>query len=320
MLNSVQLSSVDLNLLVLCDVVLRERNVARAARELHLSPSAVSHGLARLRRLLQDPLFLRVPKGVVPTERALQLAAPIADILARVGQVVASATPFSASTSTRRFRLGMADATAATLIPALLASLRHSAPAVDLSVLQVFPQSALTELETRSIDLGIAPLDEVPARFATQVVFQEDFVIAARAGHPFLKKPSVKAYCQARHVLASVRGDAHGFVDDALAQKGLSRRVSLVVSNFMLALSSLAETELITALPRGLANSHASRFGVAYVDAPFPLRSYELRAIALKSALADAGLNWLFDTVTNAAARASQGRSKGNRAPKRGKR
>jgi DNA-binding transcriptional LysR family regulator len=320
MLNSMQLASVDLNLLVLCDVVLRERSVARAARALHLSPSAVSHGLARLRRLLADPLFLRVPKGVVPTERALQLAAPIAEILARVGQVVASATPFCAATSTRRFRLGMADATAATLIPTLLASIRDAAPAIDISVLQVFPQTALADLETRIIDLAIAPLDQIPARFAAQVVLREDFVIAARAGHPILRKPSVKAYCDARHVLASVRGDSHGFIDDVLARKGLSRRVALVVSNFMLALSSLAETELITALPRGLANAHAARFGVACVEFPFALRTYDLCALTLQSAMSDAGLKWLFKLVTEAAACALPGRSKSNGSSKRSKR
>jgi len=320
MLNSVQLASVDLNLLVLCDVVLRERNVARAARALHLSPSAVSHGLGRLRRLFSDPLFLRIPKGVVPTERALQLADPIADILARVGHVVASATPFSAATSNRRFTLGMADATAATLIPTLLASVRRAAPSVDIGVLQVFPQTALAELETRSIDLAIAPLDEVPARFAQQVLFQEDFVIAARAGHPFLKKPSVKAYCDARHVLASVRGDAHGFIDDALAQQGLSRRVALVVPNFMLALASLVETELITALPRGLAKAHAARFGVVCVEVPFTLRSYDLRAISLQSAMGDAGLRWLIDAVSESVPRASSSRAKGKGASKRSNR
>jgi len=320
MLNSVQLASVDLNLLVLCDVVLRERNVARAARALHLSPSAVSHGLGRLRRLFSDPLFLRIPKGVVPTERALQLAEPIADILARVGHVVASGTPFAAATSNRRFTLGMPDSTAATLIPPLLASVRRAAPSVDISVLQVFPQTALAELETRSIDLAIAPLDEIPARFAHHVLFQDEFVIAARAGHPFLKKPSMKAYCDARHVLASVRGDAHGFIDDVLAQQGLSRRVALVVPNFMLALAALVETELITALPRGLANAHATRFGVVCVETPFELRSYDLRVISLQSAMRDAGLRWLIDAVSESMPRAPSSRANGSRATKRSKR
>ncbi|RUV47121.1 LysR family transcriptional regulator, partial [Mesorhizobium sp. M5C.F.Ca.IN.020.14.1.1] len=104
MLNEIDLSRVDLNLLVLFEVVLEERHVGQAAERLSLSPSAVSHGLGRLRRLLNDPLFLRTPKGVVPTERAMDLAAPVADILTRTRSVIATAEPFHAATSTRRFK------------------------------------------------------------------------------------------------------------------------------------------------------------------------------------------------------------------------
>src|SRR5215218_3724156 len=100
------LSRTDLNLLVLFEVVLQERHVGRAAERLNLSPSAVSHGLGRLRRLLNDPVFLRTPKGVVPTARALELAGPIADILARVRQVVTSTEPFDPATTNRRFIVG----------------------------------------------------------------------------------------------------------------------------------------------------------------------------------------------------------------------
>src|ERR1700755_3334344 len=108
MLNRIALSRVDLNLLVVFDAVLVERHVARAAGRLNLTPSAVSHALGRLRNLLNDPLFLRTPKGVVPTARALELAAPIADVLARVRSVMATATPFDPSTSTRRVAIGRA--------------------------------------------------------------------------------------------------------------------------------------------------------------------------------------------------------------------
>src|SRR3954447_5327487 len=109
MLNKIDLSRADLNLLVLFEVVLAERNVGRAAQRLNLTPSAVSHGLGRLRRLLNDPLFLRTPKGVVPTARAMALAGPVADLLARARNVLASAAPFDAATSTRRFVIGAPD-------------------------------------------------------------------------------------------------------------------------------------------------------------------------------------------------------------------
>src|SRR3712207_1803074 len=106
MLNQTHLHRIDLNLLVLFQAALEELHVGRAAARLHLSSSAVSHGLTRLRRLLNDPLFLRTPKGVVPTTRANELAGPIADILARVSHVVTSAAPFDAASSTRRFTIG----------------------------------------------------------------------------------------------------------------------------------------------------------------------------------------------------------------------
>src|SRR6185295_12241271 len=97
MMKKIALSRIDLNLLVVFDAVLEERHVARAAGRLNLTPSAVSHALGRLRNLLNDPLFLRTPKGVVPTVRALELGEPIAEILGRVGNVMASAVPFDAT-------------------------------------------------------------------------------------------------------------------------------------------------------------------------------------------------------------------------------
>jgi len=321
MLNSVQLASVDLNLLVLFDVVLREQNVGRAASALHLSPSAVSHGLSRLRRLLEDPLFLRTPKGVVPTARAAQLAPAIRDVLGRVHGLLSSATPFDAASSTRRFTLGMPDATATVLVPALLAELRPHAPLIDLSVRHIFPASAFEDLEARRIDVAVVAVNEVPARFEARMVREEDFVVAARQGHRVLKKLDLRGYAAAAHVLASVTGDAHGFVDDALAEHGLTRRVALVVSNFMLALACVAETDLVTALPRSLASAQAARFGIGFVDAPLALPSYAIQAVAPRAAMLDAGIRWLVETLTSRSlrARTSLPASRGGASPPRQK-
>jgi DNA-binding transcriptional LysR family regulator len=303
MLNGVHLSSIDLNLLVVFDAVLKEQHVGRAASQLGISPSAVSHGLGRLRRLFKDPLFLRTPKGVVATDRAERLAAPVADILLRVQSVVATGTPFDPATSSRRFTLGMPDATAAVILPSLLAQARERAPFIDLSVRQVFPQLALAELEARTIDLAVAPIATPPHRFVSKSIYEERFVIAARVGHPFLTSPSLKHYTEARHVLASQSGDAHGFVDELLDRKGLKRRVALVVPNFLLALAALAETDMLAAVPASLIRLYAGRFGVASVEPPLPLRNDELCVLATRAALMDAGLAWLFKTLNPLTAR-----------------
>jgi DNA-binding transcriptional LysR family regulator len=147
MLNSIDLSRTDLNLLVLFEVVMDERHVGRAADRLNLTPSAVSHGLGRLRRLLNDPLFVRTPKGVVPTARATELAVPIADVLARVRSVISTAEPFDRAKSTRRFTIGAPDGASAVFLPPLLAELREHAPGIDISVRQLLPTPGETSPE-----------------------------------------------------------------------------------------------------------------------------------------------------------------------------
>jgi DNA-binding transcriptional LysR family regulator len=308
MLNETDLSRIDLNLLVLFEIVMEERHVGRAAARLNLSPSAVSHSLGRLRRLLNDPLFLRTPKGVVPSARAVQLAGLIADVLARVRHVLSSAEPFDPIKSERRFTIGAPDAVSAVLLPELLRTIGEVAPRIDISVRQILPPPgigpmgspwapALAELEGRSIDIALLPLGEAPARFVMRSLYEEDFVIGMRAGHPFAERPTLDAFCSARHLVVSQAGDPHGFVDDLLARKGRSRRVALTAPNFMMALALIAETELIAALPRQLIMRHAARFGLACTEPPFPLRSDPIRAITTRSAMMDAGVAWLFDIL-----------------------
>src|SRR5687767_3755338 len=127
MLNQINLARVDLNLLVLFEVVLQERHVGRAAEHLNLSPSAVSHGLGRLRRLLNDPLFVKTPKGVAPTARATELAAPIAELLGGARNVIAMASPFDPATSTRRFIIGSPDGTSVVILPPLMSYIGRTA-------------------------------------------------------------------------------------------------------------------------------------------------------------------------------------------------
>ena len=303
MLNQIDLSRTDLNLLALFEVVLAERHVGRAASRLSLTPSAVSHGLGRLRRLLNDPLFLRTPKGVVPTARALELSAPVADVLARVRSVMASVAPFDPSTSTRRFAIGAPDGISAVVLRPLLAELSRVAPRVDIGLRQILPsparvwQTALAELEERLMDIAIIPSDDIPPRFDKRCVYEEDFVIAVRKGHAFADAPTLKRFCAMQHLVVSHTGDPHGFVDELLAKRGLARRIALTVPNFMFALAITAETDLISALPRRFVAIHAGRFGVVGLDPPLALPRFRLNAVAPKVAMMDAGLKWLFDLL-----------------------
>lgn len=308
MLNQIDLSRIDLNLLVLFEIVFQERHVGRSASRLHLSPSAISHGLGRLRALLGDPLFLRTPKGVVPTQRAVELATSIAEILARVRGVVTSATPFDPRHSTRRFVIGAPDGVSSVILPSLLKTLREVAPGVDVGIRQVLPvegftepdlawNGALKEVEERATDMTIVPIDAVPVRFHRQKLYEEEFVIAARKGHSFHRNPTLKRYCELQHLVVSHTGDALGFVDVELARTGNTRRVALTVPNFNFALSVLAETDLVSALPRWFVQIYGARFDVIAAKAPLPLPRFSINIVIPKVAMMDAGLAWLVDVL-----------------------
>jgi DNA-binding transcriptional LysR family regulator len=269
--------------------------------------------LGRLRRLLGDPVFLRTPRGVVPTARATDLSLPIADVLARARSVIATSGPFDPATSRRRFIIGAPDGISAVVLPPLLAALATKAPGIDIGVRQLLPVqaetspgrawlSAFAELETPAMDIAILPAEDIPARFHRQLLFEEDFVIAMRAGHPFARTssrgaPSLDRYCALRHLVVSQTGEAYGFADRVLAEQGRTRRIALTVPNFMFALAVLAETDLISALPRRFVARHARRFGVVGREAPLPLGRFHLNAVASKAAMLDEGLAWLFDQL-----------------------
>lgn len=308
MLKPVQLSRADLNLLVLFHAVLEEGHVARAAGRLNLTPSAVSHSLGRLRHLFNDPLFLRTPKGVVPTARALELGEPVADIVARVGRVVASAAPFDPPTSNRRFVIGAPYAIVASVMVPLSRRLRKEAPRVDMGLIHLMPgrhassedrpwQESLQQLEKREIDVAILPLRTVPPRFEVRRLYSEDFVVAMRKGHGFAHAPTLSAFCKAEHLLESLDGDPRGFVEQLLAKRGLQRRIVLTVPTFMMALVQLANSDMIATLPRRLVAQYAARFALEAVELPLKRKSDAIKAVATKAAMMDAGVAWLMQLV-----------------------
>lgn len=308
MLNEIDLSRADLNLLVLFSAVIEERHVGRTAERLNLSPSAISHGLGRLRRMLNDPLFLRTPKGVIPTARALELQEPVADLLGRAKSLLATALPFDPAASRRSFTIGAPDAVSAVFLPGLLACLRPLAPFVDVRIRQTLPAAgdarpdrawrpSFAELESRAMDIAIIPSDDVPARFHARLLYDEDFVVAMRSGHALGPAPGLDEYCAASHLVVSMTGDPEGFVDTALAERGRSRRIALTVPNFMLAMAILADSDLVSALPRRLVEKHGRRFGLVAAEAPLELPRFRLNAVATKAAMMDLGVAWLLSLL-----------------------
>jgi DNA-binding transcriptional LysR family regulator len=314
MLNGAHLSKVDLNLLVLFHVVLEEGHVGRAASRLSLTPSAVSHGLGRLRLLFNDPLFLRMPKGVVPSERAAALREPVAQVLSTVQGMLAATAPFDPGASRRRFVIGGPDAVLASITVPLLERVGAEAPHVDIGLVHLLPQGrgrpadgpwaeCLHKLERRELDVAVLPLRVLPRRFHAQRLYDEEFVVAMRRGHPFERDCTEANFVASKHLLVSISGDPRGFVDTALGARGRKRRVVLTVPSFSMALEVLADTDLLAALPRRLVRQQAARFGLSAAELPFKRRADPVQAIATKASMMDAGIAWMMKVLADLHAR-----------------
>ena len=149
------------------------------------------------------------------------------------------------------------------------------------------------------MDIAILPSEHIPARFQKRSLFNEDFVIAMRADHPYAKAPSLDRYCDARHLVVSHAGDPNGFIDRVLEEQGRRRRIALTVPNFMLALAIAAESDMLVALPCRFAALHAPRFRVITQASPFALDGFRLNAVSPKAALMDRGVAWFFAMLTS---------------------
>ena len=312
MLNSAQLARIDLNLLLVFDLLFEERNAGRAAARLNLSPSAISHALRRLRAMLNDPLFLPTPKGMMPTARAEAMAPAIRDIVDRVAGVIASAEKFDPATASRRYRIGAPDGVASVLIPDLVERVRDTAPNVDLAFIQLLPTSGASDplgawrgtlagLSAGSIDVAVLPIHPPSASFAGAFLYDEEFVAVVRRGHPYVGNPTVDAYAAEEHVLVSATGDPSGLMDWALAEKGLKRRVALTVPSFFMAMAAASVSDLIAAVPRSFARRFARNFDVELAVVPLEYRPSPLHAIVPAPATLDQSIVWILQEMEGVA-------------------
>ena len=153
--------NVDLNLLVYLDVLLKERNVTRAAEALGISQPAMSNGLRRLRDLFNDPILVRTSDGMTPTERAEQLQPVVREVLASIEKAVEPSSEFNAAEADRVFRISVSDYTESTLLPHLMRRLRSEAPNITLDVLTPSDIS-YQDVEQGTVDLVINRFDVLP--------------------------------------------------------------------------------------------------------------------------------------------------------------
>jgi DNA-binding transcriptional LysR family regulator len=265
---------VDLNLMVVLHTVLAERNVARAAALLHVTPSAVSNSLARLRELLSDPLVTRKGRGVVPTPRAAEIAPGIARAMQEIEKVLLSA-PFDAASCAREFTLAVADVGQVTWVPRLAKAMGREMPLAQLRIIGIDALLSVGDLGSSEVDLHVGIAAKGPGLY-TEALFQEASVLVARKGHPLVgRRISRRALGDLHHVrvdMAPGRNLRDPF-GKLFARNGIPRRVVVTVPSFATAAEVVAGSDLVTMIPASFVATRGDALGLCALAAPLVARA-----------------------------------------------
>jgi DNA-binding transcriptional LysR family regulator len=282
------LERLDLNLLVYFDVLLRERNVTRAASLLGITQPAMSNGLRRLRDTFSDPLLVRTSEGMLPTERALILQPMIRQALATIERAVEPSVQFDASSSDRVFRIMTSDYGEATLIPLLLSRLRDEAPGVVLDILTPSDMSFL-DVEQGHVDLVINRFDSMPQAFHQVTLWRDSFSCLFSADNPIARDFSLQTYLQANHVWVSKTGMGAslgitpqdtkrlGWVDEALKRIGHQRHISVFTRHYQSAVHMAQQKNLVVTIPARAALAQRNDPRLIMCAPPFDIPMFELK-------------------------------------------
>lgn len=299
-----KLDRMDLPLLLAFEALIQTRSVSKAAARLGVRQPAMSASLARLRTLLGDELFTRAAGAMQPTPRAVRLATDLVPALAQLRAAISDSAAFVPSEARRTFTLASTDYTTCVLGPALCADVARTAPGVDLRILGYDKNDIPELLDRGEIDLALGVFQPPPERAVRRLLCPEQFVGLARRGHPALSagKIPLDTYASLRHALVSVRRDAHGEIDKALAARGLSRRIALTLPHMLALPDLLTGSDLVAALPRRMAQRIAGDALVVF-KLPLDLEEWRIEMLWNPATRNDPASIWLRSLVIAAAAK-----------------
>jgi len=247
------ISRPDLNLLVALEALLAERNVTRAAARLHLSQPALSAQLRRLREIFGDPLFVPARRGVIPTQRALELHAPLREALKALRRVVAERLHFDPSTVEFSVAIAASDYAQCALLERIV-EIQREAPKLRLSWRQLYVPELVGQMERGDVDLAVMTPNTAPKQLLTRTLFDERYVVIARHAHPVVQGSiDIDQLCALTHVVVSPRGGGFGGpADAALNAIGRERRVSLSAASFLIVPELITRSDQVALVPERL--------------------------------------------------------------------
>jgi DNA-binding transcriptional LysR family regulator len=297
--------SLDLNLLVVAGALYRHQNVSKAAKELGLSQSAVSHALARLRVHFQDPLFVRTSKGVAPTALAREARGGVLELLRHAESLAARRTGFDPATARDRITISTTDYFEIVAMPELLAELRREAPSVQLSVRPTAGELPKRELEAGTVDLAVAGFySRLPEGFYQAKLLSDTFrVAAARSNSRYSSRLSLEEYFSARHALITLQGDFRDDLTHRVGGRKLERKIAYGSFSFTGMAWILQDSDLLLTAPSLLLRKYQERFPIRVWDGPLDLGRIDVRMVWHAQTHQDPLRQWLRGKLKAACAR-----------------
>lgn len=292
----------DLNLLVALDALLTEGSVTGAAERLHLSQSAVSCALARLRDTLGDDLLVQSGKKMVCTPYADELRPQLREILMRVDAAMCSGPGFTPATSTRHFRMVASDYVAEVVLGAAMVEVCRLAPGVRIDLLPLVTDDVFADLQQGNIDLIIAPDHYCHPANSRQSLFEDSFACLAWAENPAAgKRLDLQGFVDADHVVLKPYGVEQAIDELFFRQRGIERKVTVTASAFAMLPRLLVGSHRLATLPRRFAELYQRTLPLKIIDTDFAMPAIVETLQWHGSREKDKALAWLRQQIAAAA-------------------
>jgi DNA-binding transcriptional LysR family regulator len=282
--------------------VLRLGSFTRAGESLGLSQPAVSQSLARLRRVLGDPLFVRSGQRVLPTPRALALGSPVRRLLELAREEFAGESRFEPASSSRIFGVFASDIGMLLFLPRILGHLRQTSSGIRINAMAVGAGNLRDGLESGEADLAVGAYPKLGAGFFQQRLYEDPYVCLVSADHPSIRaRMTRRQFLSARHAVVSAGGTGHGHAraEHALQELIPAERIAVRIPGFVAAPMVIAGSDLVVTVPNRVAQTLASRFALRVFASPVPLPAVVVRQYWHQRFHHDQANRWLRSLIAN---------------------
>lgn len=293
------LAGVDTNLVVALHALLQERNVTRAAKRLGLGQSATSHALSRLRTHFDDPLLVRVGRGLALSEKAKTMVAPAAAAIAQLERVLSPPAPFDPRTSRRVFRIATTDNLMLYVLPRLAAIVQGEAPGIGLRFHHL-PADWTEGLKRGDFELKLGRKYRLASPLRGEDLFRDRLVCVVRRGHPAGKRLTLRQYAALSHILVAPGETEGGVMDAVLEGQGLERHIAITVPHFLAALFVAANSDHALTIPSRLVAATAPTLDLRSIALPVNPAEHTLSQVWAERSDFDDGHRWLRASIRRA--------------------